>query len=178
MSGGRQEVIVAEGDIARATREDVEDLRRRADSAPLRRARLCAHRDLADPVHEMLIVLARNTYVRPHRHLGKTESFHVVEGQAEVVVFDAEGAITDVIQLGDYASGQAFYYRLNAPFFHTVLVRSEVVVVHETTNGPFNPEETVFAPWAPEPSDAAACRRYLNELDRRVAERAAENGST
>lgn len=158
-------------DIVRASRPDLAELRRSASSAPLKRSRLCAHRDLTDPLHEMLIVLSHDSYVRPHRHSGKTESFHVIEGSADLVVFDEDGGITDVLQLGDYASGRVFYYRLNVAVFHTVRVRSELLIVHETTNGPFDPADTCLAPWAPGDGEPAGCARYTSELDRRLASR-------
>lgn len=168
------EVKLADADIVRAGPDDVSELRRRAAAAPLGRARLCAHRDFSDPLHEMLIALVRGTYVRPHRHPGKTESFHVVEGIADVAVFDDKGAITDVVPIGDYASGRVFYYRLNVPAFHTILVRSEVITIHETTNGPFDRSDTSFAPWAPDAGDPAAAHAYLAELDRRLTAAAAD----
>src|SRR5207247_7893851 len=66
--------------------EDVAQLKREAQRNPRRRVRLCAHGGIDDSLHEMLIVHANNTYVRPHRHLGKSESFHVIEGDVEVVL--------------------------------------------------------------------------------------------
>ena len=68
--------------------------------------------------------------------------------------------------MGAYASGRPFYYRIAAPLFHTLLIRSDVLVFHETTSGPFSRADTVFAPWAPEDGDAAAVRRYLADLER------------
>ena len=161
-------VLALDADVVVAGHGHIEQLRRLAVQAPARRARLCAHRNTSDPLHEMLIVLDHSTYVRPHRHLGKTESFHVVDGLADVALFDSEGTLTEVFRLGDYRSGHPFYYRLNVPTFHTVLVRSDVVVLHETTNGPFDPSAAEFAAWAPDPTEDDACRQYLAELDERI----------
>jgi cupin fold WbuC family metalloprotein len=119
----------------------------------------------------MLIVVDRDSYVRPHRHPGKTESMHVIEGTADLVIFDDDGTVADVVPIGEYASDRVFYFRLNAPLFHTLRVRSARLTIHETTNGPFNPSETEFASWAAGPEDAAACRRYLEALDRELAAR-------
>ena len=76
------------------------------------RSRLCAHNEVGDTLHEMLIIHTKDTYVRPHKHLNKSESFHIVEGSLNVILFDEEGQITDVIQMGNYLSGNFFYYRL------------------------------------------------------------------
>jgi cupin fold WbuC family metalloprotein len=162
-------VLAPDADVVQAGDEEILALRRLADEAPLGRARLCAHRDPSDPLHEMLIVLVRSTYVRPHRHPGKTESFHVVEGLVDVPLFDEHGQLTEIVRLGAHGSGRPFYYRLNVPSFHTVVVRSDAVVLHETTNGPFDPADTVFAPWAPDPDDEPAARSYAERLDERIA---------
>ncbi len=162
------EVFVADEDVVSLGPAVIADLKRRAASTPRRRCRVCAHPDPADPLHEMLIVLDGSTYVRPHKHLGKSESFHVVEGAADIVTFDDDGEISEVIELGDYASGRRFYYRLNVPRYHTVLVRSEALVVHETTNGPFVAEDVVNAPWAPGDDELEGRAAYLRELDARV----------
>ncbi len=122
----------------------------------------------------MLIVLDAATYIRPHRHPKKSESFHVVEGALSVLLFGEDGDARRAIRLGDYASGRPFYYRLAEPIYHTVLVESAVVVFHETTNGPFDRAETEFAPWSPPEDDAEPGRRYLRELARTLG---IENGA-
>jgi cupin fold WbuC family metalloprotein len=153
-------VLVDAGDVAGLKRAAVENSRRRI--------RLCAHHSVDDRLHEMLIVHTSDTYVRPHKHIGKSESFHVVEGDVDVVVFDDDGDVTEVIRMGAFASGRPFYYRIAEPLFHTLLIRSEILVFHETTSGPFRRADTVFAPWAPADGDAAAVHRYLAELEARL----------
>lgn len=161
------EVFIATDAIVKVRRQDISELRRLADANSRRRARLCAHRSTADPLHEMLIILSRATYVRPHKHFNKSESFHVLEGSLEVVIFDDGGAITDVIAMADYCSGGVFYYRLADSCFHMVLPTSEQAIIHETTNGPFKREETEFAPWAPSENDLVNAQQYLEEIRRR-----------
>jgi cupin fold WbuC family metalloprotein len=158
------EVYVADEPIVKVTRHDVDWLKGLAAGTRKRRVRLCAHKNTQDTLHEMLIVLDGATYVRPHRHRGKSESFHVVEGRLSVVVFDEAGGIREAIRLGEYASGRQFYYRLAEPAYHTVLIESVSAVIHETTNGPFDRAETEFAPWSPPEEDAEAGRRYLLAL--------------
>ena len=149
---------------------DVADLKRAAEDNARRRVRLCAHHSRDDRLHEMLIVHTHDTYVRPHKHLGKSESFHIIEGDVDVVVFADDGGVAEVMRMGAFASGRPFYYRLAAPLFHTLLIRSDVLVFHETTSGPFSRADTVFAPWAPEDGDASAVRRYLADLETRLTQ--------
>jgi cupin fold WbuC family metalloprotein len=160
----RDEVFVADEPVVKVARDAIETLKCLAGGTARRRVRLCAHRQTADTLHEMLIVLHRGTYVRPHRHVNKSESFHIIEGTLMVVLFSDQGAIREVIPMGSYTSGRHFYYRLAKPTYHTVLLETEQAVIHETTNGPFNPHETEFAPWSPAENDAVEAARYQAEL--------------
>jgi cupin fold WbuC family metalloprotein len=145
-----EEVIEADEDVLRVDGSLLAELKAAATGTARKRIRICAHRGVDDPLHEMVIVHTRGAYVRPHKHVGKSESLHVVEGVADVVFFDDDGEIREIVPIGDVASGRTFYYRLAAPWFHTLVVSSDVLVFHEVTNGPFRREQTVFAPWAPE----------------------------
>lgn len=158
------EVLYSADPIVAVTGQDVEELKARAAKTVRERIRLCAHRDVNDPVHEMLIVHRRGTYVRPHKHLRKTESFHVVEGFGTIVVFDDFGHITRRIKLGDRRSGDTFYYRLAEPVFHTLLIESSEIVFHEVAQGPFRRDDTVFAPWAPDGTVEALAHEFVEHL--------------
>lgn len=162
------EVLYSDAAITDVTRAEIEELKALATRNPRARVRLCAHHHRGDRLHEMLIVHERSAYVRPHTHLGKTESTHIIEGQADVVVFADNGAVERVIELGDYASGRTFYYRMTKPAFHTLIIRSDVLVFHETTDGPFDRKDTLFASWAPEAGDTDAVNRYLADLNKRI----------
>lgn len=162
------DVIVVDTAIATVTRDAFDDLKRRARQSPKRRARICAHRDVGAPVHEMFIAFASGCYIRPHKHLAKSESYFVVEGRLDLVFFDESGRPVDAIELraGDGPS----YCRTEIEQFHTVVIRSDIALVHETTRGPFVPAESVLAPWAPDEHDRAAAAGYLVELDHSLRE--------
>lgn len=147
------EVLVADEDLLRIDSATLERLKRDAAANARNRIRICAHHDVDDPLHEMLIVHARGVYVRPHKHVGKTESMHVVEGAADVVFFDDDGNVREIVPIGERGSGRTFYYRLASPCYHTLLVATDFLVFHEVTNGPFRREETLFPPWAPDEDD-------------------------
>lgn len=132
-----------------------------ARNSPLRRSRLCLHREGGDAVQEMIIVLMKDVLFRPHRHLNKTESFHIIEGELEVIIFDTDGTPQRVIRMGPANSGHVFCYRLCVSAFHAILPVSDMIVMHETTRGPFVAGEASFAPWAPESGDEL--RRFLED---------------
>lgn len=140
---------------------EIDALKRAALASPKKRARICTHAEPTSDLHEMLIVLSRDTYVRPHKHLGKTESFSIIEGEAEVILFHDDGTIRQRIQMGTAGSQYSFYYRLSEPVFHMIVVRSEFLVVHEVTGGPFIREQTVFAEWSPEEGNTAGISAFL-----------------
>lgn len=130
------------------------------------RARINAHASLNADVQEMLIAFVGGSYVRPHRHRRKRESFHVVEGKLDALTFDANGGITNRIALGPFGSGLPFYFRSESNDWHCFLVRSEIAIVHETTQGPFSPGESEFPAWAPEPEDVDGVKAFLARLSR------------
>jgi len=145
--------------------DDIQVLRVGANRSERKRMRLCAHPAVENALHEMIIVLAHGTYVRPHRHLGRSESYHVIEGVADLIFFDDTGMIVDVIELGDVRSGKCWYCRVDRPMYHTVRVRSAEIIFHETTNGPFDVSKTEFAGWAPGDQDQLAVELYLRRLE-------------
>ncbi len=162
------EVFYAEGPVLHLGQAELERLKAAARANPSGKARLCAHLRDTDTLHEMVIVHHANTYVRPHRHTGKGESFHIMEGAGEVVLFDEAGEVTEVVRLGTLDSGRSCFYRLREPRFHCVIIESGVLVFHETTAGPFVPADTEFAPWSPTGQDAATAGSYLDALKARV----------
>lgn len=144
--------------------EDIDFLKKNIINTNKKRTRVCAHKNSDDNIHEMFIVLDKDTYVRPHKHIGKSESFHIVEGLANVIVFNDDGTIKEVIEMGDYSSGKRFFYRINNSFYHTVIVKSNKLVLHEVTNGPFDKEDTQFASWSPKEEDVFAQNKYIENL--------------
>ena len=159
-----EEVFVSEESIVKIGPEEISFLKKRASASPRKRARICAHRDNGDSLHEMLIAISCDSYIHPHKHLGKSESFHIIEGEVNIAIFDDMGDIREVVEMGPPGSGRCFFYRISEPLFHTLNIRSDVLVVHETTNGPFDKTQSVLAPFAPQESDAEASRKYAEKV--------------
>ena len=146
-------------DITEVGHEWYEKLERHASEAPNKQARLCLHRSPDDPLQEMIIVLHHDAVVRPHRHRRKVETYHLIFGDIVVVLFDDEGQPMRLVCMGDFATDKTHVYRLAAPIWHSVVIRSEYAGIHEITNGPFRAGEREFAPWAP--TDEAELRAFL-----------------
>jgi cupin fold WbuC family metalloprotein len=158
------EVLEAKDPIVTVSYADIEFLKISAAQNERKRIRLCTHRGVNNLLHEMLIVHEKGIYVRPHKHLLKSESVHIIEGLVDVIVFDDIGNVSDVISMGDYSSRLKFYYRMPDPYYHTLLIRSDVLVFHEVTNGPFKKEDTIFAPWSPDENNIFALKGFIEKL--------------
>ena len=159
-----EEVLYPDECVVRVSADDVDQWKTIAQSNARRRIRLCAHPDATSLLHEMIIVHERGTYVPPHKHFNRSESIHIIEGQADAILFDDNGSIRDVIAMGPYGSNRVFFYRISEPVFHTLLIHSRVLVFHETTQGPLQRDSTVFAAWAPRKEDLKGVRRFMKKL--------------
>jgi cupin fold WbuC family metalloprotein len=133
-------VYICESDLVNIDNSHISFLKEAALQSEKKRARICAHHP-DDQVHEMIIVLHQSTAVAVHRHLNKSESFHVVEGEAEVILYTDDGELDQRFLL---SKDNHFYCRINSATYHTVIPLSEFFVFHETTKGPFLDTETEF----------------------------------
>lgn len=153
-------VFTATGELSLIRPEHIKLIKSDALTAPLRRSRICLHKSPADPVQEMIIAILHDSYIRPHRHMGKSESFHVIEGQVEIYFFTDEGRISSKICLGQNER-DGFCHRLSSPVFHSPVAVGEVTVVHEIVTGPFSTDKESLAPFSPDYSDREEVSRYL-----------------
>ena len=169
------EVLYTTRSLSTLTPEDIRTIKAVALASPRRRARLCTHAAAEDALHEMLIVVEQASYIRPHRHFHRPESLLVLEGRADAVFFTEDGAIDQVIQLAPYGTGGTFYYRIDSPQYHMLLLRSDWLVLVESSLGPFNPSASEFAAWSPPEQDAVAIEAFRQDIRRRL-EAAAQNG--
>ncbi len=155
-----EEVYVATDPIVCFDRRAIEFIKGKALGNRRGRARICTHKSHDDPLHEMLIAIRSDSYVRPHRHLNKAESFHWIEGRADIVILDERGGVSDVVKVG---LGHHFYYRLDTPHYHTLIIHSPILVIHEITQGPFKPGDSEPALFAPSENEENALE-YMNFL--------------
>jgi len=143
-------VFFNKDEILEVQEEWLSRLKNEAKREPRRRARLCLHMVPEDSIQEMLIVLCNDALVRPHCTLNKTESFHVVEGELRMIMFDDQGNVTRRFDMGPLGSGKPFMARFASSPWYTYKPLSEFIVIHEITRGPFDPSGTAFPVWAPE----------------------------
>jgi len=158
-------------DVYRVTRgivsiglEDIDFLKSKVSVSSKGRVRINLHKCDSDLLHEMIIVINGGSYIRPHLHINKSESFHIIYGQVDIVFFDSNGGVRDVISLDAADPLKAFCCRMSEPVFHTLVVKSDIVVMHEITNGPFSPGGSVMANFAPVEGDFDSIKKWTKSL--------------
>jgi cupin fold WbuC family metalloprotein len=147
------EVLYPKDEIVFVCITDLEELKQQAILNQRQRIRLCTHNSSDNILHEMFIIHTNECYVRPHKHIGKAESMAVLEGEVDIVLFNDDGTIKNIVKMGDMYSGKIFYYRIANPIYHMLLIRTKFLVFHEVTQGPFLREQTIFPEWAPKEGD-------------------------
>ena len=138
-----------------------------------KRSRLCLHDNPLAPCHQMLITHGCDEYVNPHRHNDKAETFIVLEGSVEFIIFDDQGGVVEVTEMSALGSGKPFIKIVDKGVYHSMLITSEWLVFFEITTGPFRKNACEFAKWAPSIGGNEGGINYL----RRKTEEYDANGS-
>ena len=128
-------------------RKKLEELKILAQKDPNKRARICLHKNDEEMVQEMIIAFCKDSYIRPHRHIDKSESYHIIEGRIEIIFYNDNGIEIDKVVLSDKMDEHPFLFRVSNSAWHTVVPKSDFVIIHEVTKGPFNKNSSEFADW-------------------------------
>lgn len=153
-------VFRVSGNTFYLTAEHISLLRQSAAVTPLGRARICLHTDDAAKQHEMLIAFTKNSYVCPHMHPEKSESFHHILGSFLAILFDKTGNIIGRQKI----DAETPYLRINSGVFHTLIPLEDCSIIHEVTSGPFMRSQTIEAPFAPQTNSLDITLKYQNQL--------------
>ena len=160
------EVIKNSEELLFINNELVEQIIEEASQSQRHMARLLMHFDHEDPVQEMLIALGRNCPVMPNRSVGRSESLQVVQGELLLIIFDDNGNVVKRVEMRPAGSDKVFLYRLSSTPWHTMIPLSEIVVVHEALQGPFNNSSEPLPDWVP--GDSQDLKQFLKEIKAQV----------
>lgn len=130
----------------------IQSLIERARRSPRLRVNHNFHATPEENPNRFLNVMARGTYIAPHRHVDppKAEAFLVLEGQLAFFTFDDAGAIASTHILG----GDPLGIDIRPGVWHTLAVLSPYAVCYEVKPGPYSPaNDKDFATWAPREGD-------------------------
>jgi cupin fold WbuC family metalloprotein len=158
------EVYFAKQPISAIGVPELRFLKEAAMRSTRHRCRICLHLDEQALLHETVLVYTRATYNRPNRH-PMAESFHLLEGACDVLFFEDEPEPTSPsgfvapskvlhMEAAVRGNGHPFIVQFPVMVYHTIVVRSDWLVIHETCRGPFvRGHTTLYAPWAPAETD-------------------------
>lgn len=155
------EVFYSDGQFRSISMHDVDFLKSIALKTPRKRARICFHSSPEDAQQEMLIVMHRESYVCPHKHMNKVETLTIIEGECVALLFDEVGQVRKNIRMTAPSKGGAFFYRMPPGQFHSLQFTSKWVVFLETTIGPFSTTASQKASWAPDESEQVKGQEFL-----------------
>lgn len=141
--------------------EIVSELKKAADRYQ-KNVRLCLHDGPDAAFHEMVILERQGKYYRPHKHLEKGESYHILEGMMGAFAFDDQGQVRDACVLKPDGN---FIYRVEVNMYHAVMPLSEEIIYHESKPGPFlGDNDSIFPDWAPDGTDEQETVAYVQKL--------------
>ena len=169
-------IYYVDDDVVKFGSEEVKFLKERVNLSSKKRNRICSHLNDDDQLHEMLICVMADSYIAPAKHIGKAESLHVVEGEADIVFFDMDGNVEKVMELSEPTFPGKFYYRMNTEIYHMLIVRSEFFIFHEATLGPFDRLSTVQPDWAPQENNRKEVSDFLEKVEKAVSKIKSECG--
>ena len=148
-------------DIVALSRDIIDELKRVA-SVKCADVRISMHQSPDSDLHNMIILQHKGIYVRPHRHITKSETYQLIEGEHLVAVFDELGNVIDSCNMSLEGN---FLYRFEKNQFHTSIPISDFVIFHESKIGPFIREgDSLFADWAPVAEDVEAVKKFTGKL--------------
>jgi cupin fold WbuC family metalloprotein len=134
--------------MIRITTELIDRVTAEARRSPRLRMNHNFHPELSDPVQRLLNALEPYTYIRPHKHSTKEESFVLLRGTVLAVVFEDDGRIRDHAVLSHTTGILGIEFEENC--YHMLTSLETGSVVYEIKEGPFVPHtEGSSAPWAP-----------------------------
>jgi len=163
-----EEVYHAIEDQFAIVKADIVQLIEFAKKNKRQRTRFCVHKSPSELIQQMFIVHPGHAYVRPHKHVLKSESMLVLEGVVDYVTLNEVGKIKEVLQMGDYNSAKPFYNNITRNEYHTLVIRSNWLVFMEVTKGPFVKNDTVFGEWSPLEMNVVLVKEYMSTLNRGI----------
>lgn len=112
--------------------EDLQTLLTAANSTKLKRARVCIHESESDQVQEMFVLLMHDTVKGTYKYL-RPSSKYLLHGKMDIEFHDANATRVSL-------NAQRPFVRVPADTYHTPILLSEYVLLHEIHQGPWTKE--------------------------------------
>lgn len=127
---------------------DIVVLKEAVHQTPRKRVRICTHSGVEAAHHEMFVCYTSETEVAPHKHVLNDETFCVLEGDMDFILYNESGDIRSITPMGAPGSGKPFSVRVPRDTYHTIKLNSDYCVLHVTNPGPYQRENTVWVKWS------------------------------
>lgn len=125
-------------------------------------ARICLHNSPENNFHEMIVLEYSDKYYRPHKHLYKGESCHILRGKMAILYFGEEGELLNNAILGGKKN---IICRVGVNCYHAILPLTKHVIYCESKPGPYLGEkDSIYPKWAPDFSDKKAIEEYKKNI--------------
>lgn len=141
------EAFYSDDDLKVVGEAEMQALKDEVHNTPRKRIRLCTHTDIDALLHEMFVCYTKDTIISPHKHVGNEETFYIMEGKMDLLLYDEWGTLKSRTEMGERGSGKPFCVRVPADTFHTVTLHSDYCLIHLANCGPFDRSKTVWASW-------------------------------
>lgn len=145
---------------------EIAHLKNMAAASDQGRFRLCVHEDTNHPMQEMFICAKRHSYLVPHKHPeGRSESYFLLEGEADVYILSEDGQVLQKISLSAIDAEKPRFFRISEPLIHFVFPLTDWLIYHEVFTGPWVKDEVVLVPqFAPDETDIAAVYGFIRTI--------------
>lgn len=145
------------------TEELLDAVSAQAKENPRLRMNYNLHATLDTPIHRLLNALEPDTYLPPHRHADKEETYLVLRGSLLVFFYDEEGNVTDKACLSSIKGNLGL--EIPPGTWHSIVVLESGTIIFEIKKGPYQPASTEdLASWAPAPSDEEGVKDFIKRM--------------
>jgi cupin fold WbuC family metalloprotein len=152
--------------MIKITTELIDKVIEQARTSPRLRMNYNFHPELSDPVQRLINALGPWTYIRPHKHTTKEESFVLLRGTVLAVVFNEDGSIREHAILSATSGILGVEFEENC--YHMLTSLETGSAVYEIKEGPFVPHtegsSASFAPKEGTPEAKVFLEKVFSEL--------------
>ena len=145
------------------TEELLDTVTLQAKENPRLRMNYNFHATMDAPIHRLLNALEPGTYLPPHRHVDKEETYLVLRGSLMAFFYDEVGNVTERVCLNPLEGK----YGLEIPpcTWHSIVALESGTVIFEIKKGPYQPLPLGdLAPWAPASSDEEGVKAFMKRM--------------
>ncbi|WP_299088249.1 WbuC family cupin fold metalloprotein [uncultured Bacteroides sp.] len=121
------------------------------------------HESLDAPIQRLLNALEPGTYLPPHRHTDKEETYVVLRGSLLTFFYDDLGNVIEKVNLNPSAG--VYGVEIPSGTWHSIIALEPGTVIFEIKSGPYKPlPPEDIAPWAPAPSDLEGAAVFMKRM--------------